>query len=361
MSRLADWFAIFRTGTHTDRHGRTATFAAADLDGLVERFTPGDSNCVITHEELYSPFGYGRINELKRDGDVLYARCDEASLEPQFAELIEAGRLHNRSVQLIPEAGGGHRLGHVAFLGAEPPAVSGLPPIAYATAALVFSTADAWDRVRETADRANLWEALRRVARRLLPESEADELVPEWQANIAREDVGAAREAAEREDRMDGTTTTYSAADIEAARRQGAADAAAEAERTAARATARTELSARVKKLVDEGRLTPAQSHGLVELGLGLDAGLSLEFAAGDGGAVRVSPREHLFRMLEGLPVQIRRGREFAGAGTDPGAPPRDAGALRAAALEYQANERRAGRAVDIVTAVRHVAQGAPA
>ena len=226
MSRLADWFAIFRTGTHTDRHGVASTFDTSHLDGIVERFSAGDASCVITHDELYSPFGYAQIAEVKRDGDLLLARCERDTIEPQFAALVESGRLHNRSVQLIPELGGaGYRLGHVAFLGAEPPSVGGLPPLQHAAAAVrAFSVEDAWDKVRDANDRANLWEALRRVARRLLSQEETDELVPEWQANSYREDVGAARADAIREVDMSGNAApvTYSAADIEAARAQGA-------------------------------------------------------------------------------------------------------------------------------------------
>lgn len=357
MTRLADWFAVFRAGTHTDSQGRTATFTAADLDAIVEGYAPGEANCVITHEELYSPFSYGAVAEIKRDGDVLWARCDETSIEPQFAELVAAGRLHNRSVQLVPLDDGGFRLGHVAFLGAEPPAVSGLAPIQMAVAARTFAAEDAWDKVMEADNRAGLWEALRRLARRLLSAEEADELVPEWQANTAREDVGAARANARQEDTMSGNAPqTYSAADVEAARRAGADEARAAADRAVQRAQAKTELSARVERLVEAGRLTPAQSAGLVELGLALDAGVSLEFE-GNGRTTKVAPREHLFALLEAMPVQVNTGGAIAGAGTDPGAGPdlSSAAAIRVAALEYQATARTAGRRVTDVEAVQHV------
>ena len=359
MNGLADWFAIFRAGTHTDSQGRTSTFDAGDLDRIVERYAPGEASCVITHDALYSPFGYGQIAEIRREGDVLQARCDAETVEPQFAELVAAGRLANRSVQLVPEESG-YRLGHVAFLGAEPPAVSGLAPIEMHAAARTFAAEDAWDRVAEAQTRASLWGAMRRLARRLLPAGEADDLVPEWHENMAREDVGAARADAERENDMSrDAPTTFSAADIEAARRAGADEARAEADRAVRRAAARTELSARIERLVDAGRLTPAQSEGLVELGLALDDGLTLEFTAASGRTTKTSPREHLFTLLEAMPVQVNTAGPIAGADTDPGpgrvAGDADATVIRRAALEYQATEQRAGRAVDIVTAVRHV------
>ena len=62
---------------------------------------------------------------------------------------------------------------------AEPPAVDGLPPIQMAARMLTFGSDDAWDKVWEADNRASLWEALRRLARRLLSAEEADELVPE--------------------------------------------------------------------------------------------------------------------------------------------------------------------------------------
>ena len=129
MSGLSDWFTVFCAGTHTDSKRRTATFTREDLDGIVDAYDPEQpSPCVITHQELYSPFGYAQVEALRRDGDMLQARCAADSIEPQFASLVEDGRLQNRSVQLLPQADGGYRLGHVAFLGAEPPAVEGLAP-----------------------------------------------------------------------------------------------------------------------------------------------------------------------------------------------------------------------------------------
>lgn len=52
----------------------------------------------------------------------LEGRCAADTLDSQFSNLVESGRLRNRSIQLKQDAEGKWRLGHVAFLGAEPPA-----------------------------------------------------------------------------------------------------------------------------------------------------------------------------------------------------------------------------------------------
>ena len=357
MSRLAEWFAIFRAGTHTDRNGRSATFSATDLDGIVEGYEAGSSSCVITHDELYSPFGFGRVAELKRDGDVLYARCDADSIEPQFAGLVEAGRLHNRSCQLVPLDAGGYRLGHVAFLGAEPPAVDGLPPIQMAATVLTFGSDDAWDKVWEADNRASLWEALRRLARRLLSAEEADELVPEWQANSAREDVGAAREARttggrhERGPQQPTAPPTSRRRDAPAPTRR-----APRPRRLCARRRRRPNSRPALRGSSTTGSSRPSRPRASSSSGSGSTTGSPSRFEA-SGRTAKVAPREHLFTMLESLPAQVStravarcrhrpRHRPPISTMPTPSGPPRSS---------TRPPSRRAGRFVTDLDAVRHV------
>ena len=353
--KLTDWFAVFRTGTHTDRSGRTRTFTGPDLDAIAADYEAASASCVINHEQLYSPFSYAQIAAVERQGDLLMARCDAESIEPQFAALVDAGRLHNRSVQLVRRAEGGLRLGHVAFLGAEPPAVEGLPPLPFSAEALTYSTDEAWERYRDAQGLARLWSALRSLARRTLSADEADAIVSDFEVDAANQDAGAAREAATRQE--ENAVTTYSQQQLDdaiVAERQRL-----ELQYSASRREAdRGRIDARITALIDAGRLVPAQTAGLTEFALGLDAGETLEFSReGQPGKVKTSPREYLFGLLGALPQQIAPNTERAGAGSaPPGAEPgADAGAIRAAALEYQAAERGKGRHVNIVDAVRHV------
>ena len=64
---LTDWFSIFRSGEHTSSSGEKRTFSGDDLDRIIARYegqTP--SPCVITHEELYSPFAYAQERRRRR-------------------------------------------------------------------------------------------------------------------------------------------------------------------------------------------------------------------------------------------------------------------------------------------------------
>ena len=356
MSGLSDWFAVFCAGTHTDSKGRTATFTREDLDGIVDAYDPEQpSPCVITHQELYSPFGYAQVEALRRDGDMLQARCAADSIEPQFASLVEDGRLHNRSVQLLPQAdGGGYRMGHVAFLGAEPPAVEGLAPISFSTAGLDFSSETAWDRAREARNIARLFAVVRRLAEKVFGLEGADAIVSRWEETEAAEESGALRERAlHMPDQEGGAMKTYSQTEFDAALSNARTEARAAAERDTAN-------RGRIARLVDAGRITPAQAEGLAEFAAQLPAGDVLEFsrAAGEGQTseqVQTSPAEFIFSLLESLPErQIVRAPLAADNG-----PGREAGesaaAIRSRAHEFMAEERKRGRIINIAQAVRHV------
>ncbi len=368
MAGLSDWFPIFRTGRHRSASGETRTFTASDLDQIASRYdgAQAPSPCVITHEELYSPFAYAQVAEVRRTGDVLEARCDPQTVEPQFSRLVEAGRLANRSVQLLPAAegdGGGWKLGHVAFLGADPPAVEGLAPIRFAAAGLVFGSDGPWDAVEVASRWAEMAAALRRLARRLLPAEEADEVVPEWTVRAADQAVGEERAEARRQE---PGMTTYSQQEIDAARAAGRQEAeqAFAAERGALAASraaqARAGVESQVRGLVDAGRLTPAQSAGLTEFALSLGEEATLTFSRGDGTTATAAPRDWLFGFLGGLPAQPHHGGALAGEGGGEGRPdPTDARAIREAALEYQATARAAGRVVSDAAAVAAVTRGA--
>ena len=371
-SGLSDWFAVFRAGRHISSNGQTRTFTRSDLEGIAERYT-GDqpSPCVITHEELYSPFVYAQIQDLRvGEGDVLEARCAAETIEPKFESMVRDGRLYNRSVQLLPQ-GEGWRLGHVAFLGAEPPAVEGLEPISFAATGLVFAAEEPWDRVEETTRWADLIGVVSRLVRRLLSTEDAEEVMPDWMNEAAQREVGRAQERASQEiqqkEKKEMSETAYSETDLKTARQKAAQEAVAKAKQEFAaqkaelekerRKLARGRLSSRVDRLIEAGRVTPAQAEGLVEFALSLEGAEVLEFSRGEGDQaekIEVSQSEWLFAFLKQLPVQVEIGQESGGEG--PKRPDlTDSSQIRRAALEYQAEEKDKGRLVSDAEAVRHV------
>ena len=356
MNGLADWFSIFRSGAHVSKDGVKRTFSHEDLDAMIARYegqTP--SPCVITHKELYSPFAWAQIAEVRREGDVLEARCNPETIEPQFAELVEAGRLYARSVQLLPESEGGFRLGHVAFLGADPPAVDGLDPIPFRAQGVIYEADDAWEKVDERRSLARIWSVLRELAEKVFDSEKADSIVSTWEVDRAHEQAGRAAAKAEQQEGVRSMS----------GRTENAEDLAAEQSRLDEDRRkfaddrlkfARSQLEARVKGLIDAGKITAAQADGLAEFAARLDAAVegAIEFSRG-GETVNISPSEHLFSLLEGMPAGSPVGGEIAGGRRSDGVDLTDSGVIRARALEYQAEERKRGRVVGAAAAVAHV------
>lgn len=381
MSGLDDWFPIFRAGTHTDSSGRTRNFSGADLDGMVAAYA-GDAPCVITHDELFSPFAYARVAEIKNDGGVLKARCDAETIEPQFAKLVGDGRLYNRSVKIQPRRDGSMRLEHVAFLGAEPPAVEGLEPIRMSAAdGWTFTAADAWDKVDEARREARLWEVLKAIADKVFGAGSKENPIEDWDVRDAQQNLGAARERARTETET-GDSSMYSQQQLDQARQEAAATARAEAEEkarkeldaeraefAAAQSKARRDAArARVDKLIDAGQLLPAQAEGVAEFAASLGEAEAFEFSVGEKGAEKTEsaqPAEFLFSLLEKLPKQLKLNtptgdQDVLPAGSDAGeGNMAQAVDLHQRGLAYQAERKKNGYSISIDEAVRTVAEQA--
>lgn len=320
---LTDWVEVFRAGTHRDSLGRTHTFSRAQLDEIVTNLQAGTPPPhVITHKELYSPFRYGDVVEARRDGDSLYVKS--ANIEPQFARLVEDGRLRDRSVRLARNDKG-LTLSHVAWLGAEPPAVEGMAPVQFA-AALDQVMDFSWEEARSA---GLLARAMRRLREFLIDKysvEDADRVMPSYEVESAdalytqalseestdSPTFSAPAPAADGED-MSAAETERLKAELEAANAQNAefarANAALQREKRVATFTA---LAAAA---IAAGRLTPAQAEGMAEFAANLaDAdGDAFEFSAGDGTAKK-SPAAWFSDFIAKLGQQQALGETDAGA-----------------------------------------------
>lgn len=124
---MKGWIEIFKAGTNTDSQGRTRTWTPADLDKMVSSYNPADFEApiVIGHPKGDSAPAYGWVEGLKRVGDVLLAKFKQVA--PEFSQGVRDGRWKKRSVRIHQDG----TLGHVAFLGAAPPAIAGLKDIQF--------------------------------------------------------------------------------------------------------------------------------------------------------------------------------------------------------------------------------------
>lgn len=120
------WFAIFKTGQHTDSSGNQKEWSEKDLDKIVENYDPSkhEAPIVIGHPKTNAP-AFGWVEKLKRIGDTLYAFPKQ--LAQEFVDMVNKGLFKKRSVSLYPDG----TLRHVGFLGAMPPAIKGLPDVEF--------------------------------------------------------------------------------------------------------------------------------------------------------------------------------------------------------------------------------------
>jgi len=121
MNWLADWFEIFKVGTHTNSAGDTQKWTLEDLEKIASSYDPKNHEApiVIGHPDHDSP-AYGWIEALKVEGERLLAKPKQ--LVEDFKEWVRDGRYKKVSIALYPD----FTLRHVGFLGAISPAVKGL-------------------------------------------------------------------------------------------------------------------------------------------------------------------------------------------------------------------------------------------
>ena len=329
---LTDWVEVFRAGTHRDSLGRTHTFSRGQIDEIVTNLSASaPPPHVITHKELYSPFRYGSVVAAKRDGDSLFVKSDK--IEPQFERLVTDGRLRDRSIR-INRTANGLTLGHVAWLGAEPPAVEGMAPVQFAA-----SSDQVMDFSYDDAQSAGLLaRALRRMREFLIDKysvDDADRVMPEWEVQSA--DALYAQALAEPTNEPETTASPMFTAPVpgpqdggdmtaeEQAKLKADLDAAnarlAEFARTnddLTREKRVAEFSAVVTAAIDAGRLTPAQSLGMAEFaaGLAVAAESEFEFSAGDATAKK-SPAAWFNDFVASLGKQVDLGESDAGKRLD--------------------------------------------
>lgn len=181
---------IFKSGTHTDMHGRTINFSQADLDACAAAYDPAlhEAPLVIGHPTHDAP-AWGWVKSLSPAvGDLL---AEPHQIDVQFAELVKAKRYKKISASFYqPDAPnnpkpGVYYLRHVGFLGAQPPAVKGLRAVEFG---------EQEDGVIEFADwglatSAGMFARLRDFLISKFSLDEADSVLPSWQIDALRDEA----------------------------------------------------------------------------------------------------------------------------------------------------------------------------
>jgi hypothetical protein len=365
---LAGPVELFRAGTHTDANGRRVTITREDLAAIARRYDPAlhEAPVVIGHPGDDAP-AYGWVERLELEGDVLVGRL--AQVEPQFAELVRAGRFKKVSIALYgPEApnnpaAGGWYLRHVGFLGAQPPAVKGLRSAHFSgTADGVFVFAESWTMSLA----AGLFRRLREFLIGQFGQDAADKALPA--DTIAM--IAEAPAAEPMREPAPASSTAFTETDTEepAMATEDRSAEFAERERTlAAREAELARLQAEIDRrerearaaddarfldgLVREARL-PLEARPLAASLLAqLDAATTVEF----GEAGKLTPHAALRALLARLPARVAFGEHAAGDG--PVAADGSVSSITAAADALIKSRADAGQTITFREAVRLVEQ----
>ena len=136
-AELPGGIEIFRAGTHRDDAGNSHTFTRAQLEEMVATYNAAVREAPLTvgHPKDNLP-AYGWVKRVFIN-DAGNLAVDPHQVDPAFAEMVKAQRFKKRSASFYPPNAphnptpGKWYLRHVAFLGAQPPAVAGLKDIGF--------------------------------------------------------------------------------------------------------------------------------------------------------------------------------------------------------------------------------------
>lgn len=234
------WVNIFKSGTHTDSSGRTRTWTSEDLDKIASSYKERteDAPVVFGHPKDNDP-AQGWIKGVRRSGDFLQAQFTQVSDKAKKG--LDNGDYKYGSLSLTPKL----RIRHFGLLGAVPPAVKGLGRVEFQddgglTVDINFSEPDN-------------------------PESEEDDMTKELEAKVASLEKQIADERTAREKAEAGLETMQEDAK----------------KRDAEQKKATNEAS--VNKLIDDGKLLPADKQKVLAFCEDLEDGEEISFSEGEG------------------------------------------------------------------------------
>lgn len=367
----------FRPGTHTSSDGTRLTFSADDVRAIATGYDAANAPApiVVGHPKTDDPaFGWCAGFSYDEERERLIA--DTGELAPAFADSVAAGHYKKVSMALFaPDHPANPKPGqwyprHLGFLGAAPPAVTGLKPVAFADdgktkvievefAATGWAIKDLFSRLRDYwIDKFGLEEADKAMPSYLIescdspPPSEQPyyaappqeiEPMPAPNANPTPAPAANAAELTAAQARITELETQLAT------------------QRTAAAKASAAEFCA---GLVQQKRLLPADRPALEAALAAIDAAAPVEFDAGDGAKKSEAPSAVIRRLL-GAKNPLVSGAETTAADDPPppvasfSAPsgmkvdPKDA-ALHAKAKQYQAEHS----GTDFATALRAVSAG---
>jgi len=366
---------IFKTGTHTSANGLTLEFSEDTVKQAIDAYDPTlyEAPVVVGHPKDNHP-AYGWIKRIEFDEGAVVAETHQ--LDPEFEEMVKAGRFKNRSASFYhPEnpnnpKPGVYYLRHVGFLGAQPPAVKGLKAVEFAEDEGIIAFEFAEENQRWAF--GSISQVFRGLKNWLIEKDgidKADQLMPEY----AIKDIENAGNAPIDEPVPSYTETNKptegdDTVTIEELQAQ-LADANAKIEVMQAEKDGLTEkldttqaeysefktkmqakeINATVDGLIKQGKITPAKRDMAAGLLKQLDQGASIEYGEGDS-KTQTTSITALLDLLGDKPAV-----EFGEAGGDDSTGADKQVDIVGMAIEYQEKQAAAGRNVTTTQAVEFV------
>jgi hypothetical protein len=338
-------FPLLKPGTYRDRHNQEVTITRDDIESIALSYgTGGKAPLTVGHPDKTKVPSFGVVDALKVVGDTLYFK--PARMVAEFAKLVDQQMFPGLSAGLFKQQDG-WRLGHVAFLSAQKPAVplDGLPMVEFSASASAEAslvsidvTAPAQQLVQgalEFAGAAESWLAMNmrqlgRVLRNLKNRTietdgmeAANELIPEYIIDDLATDLPREAEtAAQFSSHPTGGSVDFEKLYNEQKARADAleqknAELSASVESLTGKVTEmaaagrRAEFSAFVEGLIAEGKMLPDQKVSEIERMETLHNAVPAEFSAADG---KKTPLEQYKEDLQRRPVVAPGGNEILGA-----------------------------------------------
>ena len=374
-------FPIFKPGRHTASSGASIDFSEDTLRAAVAAYDPTLHEAPITvgHPKDNAP-AYGWVGAMSFNDATGEIEVDPSQVDADFAEMVQAGRFKKRSASwYMPDAPANPKPGslylrHVAFLGAQAPAVKGLRDVNFA---------DSEEGVVEFADSARYaWgsiAAIMRGVREWIIGEKGVEIADKIVPNFYLSDVDAAAKAAIEEPAMiPAGTPVYSEGNAMKLEEAIAKVAELEAQNAALKATqapadfaervagveareaavakveselARAGVQTRVEAAVKAGRLVPKQRAAVIDFAMSLNASdLTVDFGEG-AAAKKVTQREAYLVQVESAPKVVDYADHGAGA-SEPGEGAGDPQAIADKARSLVAEAKTAGRDMSFTEAV---------
>lgn len=361
---------IFKAGTHTSAAGVALTFSESDLQASVDAYDPSLHEAPITvgHPKDNLP-AYGWIKSLsfseQRGLDAV-----PHQVFPDFAEMVSNNLFKKISASFYaPDSPtnpvpGVYYLRHVAFLGAQPPAVKGLKSVEYSEAEEgIVEFSEDWD----ANNIATLFRRLRDFLIEKFTKEEADEVLPEWAVGELQDSARRKNDAREAEransfnepedPEMDKNQLEAEKQKLNTRESEIASKEADFAEREKRIKEAETKalkqtVAAKIDALVLTGKLLPAERERITEFCCALNGEVNIEFSEGDK-TKKASLSDVLFEFLEGLDPRVDTSERSSDDKGD--AEPKSPAEISRMAIEYREEQLAKGIEISATAAVMHV------